>query len=244
MPACGCVVRGVRCVCESDRSESTIVRPYCGCVGAESSALTVTPPPLRGCALVRPSRPSALVFSRAFGESGLLENEPTAPAEQAHTTRRQRKNRHRERYPRAKKGCFFWQRSHANTFLSACYKKQRDFQDRAHVHGIIPYRASGGRQPGASQARGRCARALASLAGIAARRGGFVSGGAARPHSRLWARPSRAEVVEGLQRRSAGGCGALHLGQVRRRHCRATRAAAAAERRVVEELREHSQVRC
>ena len=24
-----------------------------------------------------------------FGESGLLENEPTAPAEQAHTTRRQ-----------------------------------------------------------------------------------------------------------------------------------------------------------
>ena len=32
VPACGCVVRGVRCVCESDRSESTIVRPYCGCV--------------------------------------------------------------------------------------------------------------------------------------------------------------------------------------------------------------------
>ena len=28
-------------------------------------------------------------FFSVFGESGLLENEPTAPAEQAHTTRRQ-----------------------------------------------------------------------------------------------------------------------------------------------------------
>ena len=33
--------------------------------------------------------PDLCVAHFSFGESGLLENEPTAPAEQAHTTQRQ-----------------------------------------------------------------------------------------------------------------------------------------------------------